>query len=216
MHKKLIMTCMAIAAFAAFVVAPGASASPVLTSSGVKVAVGTSITGKNTGTITFTGSNGVNVHCSSGHLIVALTANTGSQIKGTVPVGGAKFTGTGANGDCTATEPLGDTAVTVNSELCFETVPGTDKVKITGCAGKVTFTLTSTGLGIGCKYEGNVENGATFNTNAPATVNLVSGSPAAGADIPGEAGNSFFCPSGVTLDMDFDFYTTSGVQTTIS
>jgi hypothetical protein len=215
MHKKLIMAGMALAAFAAFVIAPAASASPVLTSDGVKVPVGTSVTWKNTGTIAFTWTSSVTWTCSSADLTSTITVNNGTQIKGEVPAGSAKFNGTGTNGDCTFPEPLGSTATTVNSKLCFETVIGTDNVKVTGCGSKVTFTMTSTSLGVGCRYEGNVETGSTFGTNAPATVNVAKGKPAAG-DIKLEEGGSFFCPAEGVLDMDFDLYTTTGTQLTIS
>ena len=213
MHKKLIMACMAIAAFAAFVIAPAASVSPVLTDPvGTALPVGTSLTGVNTGTTTFTGSGGVNVHCTTAHIVGNLTVNNGTSIKGEVAVGGAHFTGTGSGGDCTG--GLGDTKVTVNSKLCFETVAGTDNVKVTGCGSKVTFTLLATPTGTPCKYEGNIENGATYATG-DATVNVVSGSPAKNVDIPGD-GNSIFCPTGGTLDMDFDLTTTGGGTVLVS
>jgi hypothetical protein len=204
MHKKLMMACMAIAAFAAFVVAPAASASPVLTSGGSAVATGTSITAKNTGNTTFTSSI-FNVTCSSAHLVGTVTANAGTQIKGTIPKGSALYTGTGAGGDCTS--GLGDVKVTVSTELCIETVKGTDTVIIDGCGANLGFTLAVTG-GIACNFTGKITSGATFVTNAAATVNVVKGASVSSTDP--------FCPSSGTLDMDFDLYNTAGTQLTVS
>jgi hypothetical protein len=215
MFKKLIMACMAIAAFAAFVVAPAASASPVLTEitiveeGGVKkevsdtIAVGTSITGLNTGITKFTGPFGV--ECDHDHLAGTVTANTGSKIKGEIPVGSAKFNGTATNTDCTSA--LGATSVTVNSKLCLETVTGSDNVLTTGCGANVTFTLEITGTGP-CKYSTASVSG-TFKTNAAATVNL-------SEQVAKKHEGGIFCPSEGKLDMDFDLYTTNGAILTIS
>ena len=196
MHKKLIMACMAVASFAAFVVAPAASASPVLTEAGTPVAVGAAIEGRNTGVIKFTGAYAVD--CSSAILKGTLTKNSGTKIEGTIPVGGATFTGTGTGGDCTSA--LGSTKVTVNSELCLASGT-TDNFVVTGCgAAAVVFTLEVTGTGP-CKYSTAAVNG-TFNTNVmPATVNV---SEQEAKKIEG----GFFCPSSGKLDMDFDLYTT--------
>jgi hypothetical protein len=203
MHKKLMLACMAIAAFAAFVIAPSAWASPTLTSNGVAVPVGTSITGTTTGLAVFTGPE---VEC-NGHLVGTVTQNNGSQVKGEVPAGSAGFTGTGASGDCTSS--IGDVAVTVNSKLCMETEVGKDTIKVTGCGAAVTFSLKATSLGVTCKYSTASVVG-NFNTNAAATVNLEK-QPATG-----ESTNSFLCPANGTLDMDFDLYTTGGTLLTVS
>jgi hypothetical protein len=205
MNRKLMMACMAIAAFAAFVIAPAASASPVLTENGVAVAVGAEITGKNTGNTLFTGP--FNVVCSNADLAGKVTANSGTQIKGEIPAGSATFTGTGTSSDCTSA--LGSAAVTVNSALCLETVKGTDTVSVTGCGGNVVFTLTVTGTGP-CKYSTATVKG-TYVTNAGATVNVLEQEA-----VKSEGG--FFCPSSGKLDMDFDLYTKNTVtpQLTIS
>jgi hypothetical protein len=202
MHKKLMMACMAIAAFAAFVVAPAASASPVLTNGGVAATVGTSFTGKNTGDLVFTGA--FNVRCTTGHLVGTVTSNTGTKIKGTIPVGSIKMTGTAPGADCTSA--LGSVGVTVNSELCLETVTGTDVTVFTGCAGApVDFTLEVTGTGP-CKYSTASVSG-TFVTNAAARVNVTEQEAK-------KSEGGFFCPSSGKLDMLFDLYNTSGTPLT--
>jgi hypothetical protein len=207
MHKKLMMACMAIAAFAAFVVAPAASASPVLTEGASALAVGASIEGKNTGETTFTGT--FNVRCTTATMKGAVTSNSGTKIKGEIPVGGAVYSGTGTSGDCTSF--FGSTKVTVTSKLCLETVTGADNVAITGCGGAILFDLQVTGLGV-CEYQTAVAGiTGTFKTNAGATVN-VSEQPATL-----KSGSGFACPAEGKLDMDFDLYTTSNAtQLTIS
>src|SRR5690242_21862013 len=110
MHKKLMLVCMAVAAFAAFVIAPMASAA-TLTEGGKAVAVGSSITGKNiNGNTKFT-SNPFDVECTTAHLKGTVTANGAGTIKGEVPIGSASFTNAGA--ECSST--AGPTLVTVLS-----------------------------------------------------------------------------------------------------
>ncbi|MGN6588390.1 MAG: hypothetical protein ACTHKT_13130 [Solirubrobacterales bacterium] len=209
MHKKLIMACMAIAAFAAFVIAPTASASPVLTSEGKAVPTGTSITGVNTGVTHFTLPGGAgSIDCDHDHLVGTVTKNSGTKITGELPVGSAKFNGTGTNTDCTG--PFGSTSVTVNSKLCLETNSTTaDTGVITGCGANVTFTMVITGVAT-CRYQ-TASVAAIYTTNVtPATVEVFE------APATSDGVNPFPCPSEGKLDMDFDLYTTSGVGLTIS
>ncbi|HET9677515.1 MAG TPA: hypothetical protein VFP21_08445 [Solirubrobacterales bacterium] len=162
MRNKFILTCAAVAAFAAFVVAPAASAGPVLTDSlGKSVAVGTEITGKNVNNVSFTG--GFAVTCNSVDLTGKITENIGNSIKWEVLIGGATFGGTGANGDCTTS--FGAASVTANSRLCFAASGKTDVVEITGCAtNPVTFTINVTGM-MPCKY--NTAKVLGSHTTAP-------------------------------------------------
>jgi len=194
MYKKLTMACMAVAALAAFGIAPAASASPVLTNAGVAVPVGTSILGTSTETPAFTGA--FNVTCSKAVLTGTVTKNSGTNIEGTVPVGGAVYVGTGTGGDCTS--GLGSTKVTVNSELCLAS-SASDTLSITGCEGKsVVFTLEITGTGP-CKYSTAAVAG-TFTTNtSPATVKVTEQEAK-------KFEGGFFCPASGKLDQDFDLY----------
>jgi polyisoprenoid-binding protein YceI len=200
MFKKLILAGMAIAAFAAFMMPAAASASPVLTSEGVKVPLLTKIIGTSTETPTLTGA--FNVTCSKAKITGTVTKNSGTNVEATVPVGGATYEGTGTNGDCTSA--LGSTKVTVNSELCLASAAN-DTVNITGCLNAkeeslpVTFTLEITGTGP-CKYKTALVNG-THNTNiTPATIKVSE------QEAKLEEGG-FFCPASGKLDQDFDLYT---------
>jgi len=220
MHKKLIMACMAIAAFAAFVVAPVASASPVLThnpAAPTAVAAGSSITGTNTihkgeageETVNAVFTGGFNVTCAEASLAGTLTKNNGTEIKGEIPVGGAKYTGK-AGADCTSA--LGNVTATVNSKLCLESqAEPVNTFKITGCGANVTFSLAITGS-VTCKYEA-ASITATFTTGQSADgVIHITEQPA-----KGEATNSFLCPSEGKLDQTIQpfFKTGSGVLDTV-
>jgi hypothetical protein len=195
MHKKLMLACMAIAAFAAFVIAPAAQGA-VLTENGTALATGTSVTAKNTGITKFTG--GFGVECEVAHLAGTVTTNSGGVVKGEIPATSATFTNTGGTA-CKSL--LGATTVKVTSNLCLELPKGTDILTVKGCSGNVVFDLTASG--VTCKYEAASVSGTATTNSTPATAN-VSEQPAK------EVGGSFFCPDEGKLDMDFDLYTTGG------
>ncbi|MGN6557270.1 MAG: hypothetical protein ACTHLH_04575 [Solirubrobacterales bacterium] len=208
MHKKLMLACMAIAAFAAFVVAPAASASPVLTdknggSTFGTIAVGASIKGTNEGVTKFTAS-GFNVECNNDLLSGTVTENSGSSIKGEIPVGSASFKGTGTSEDCTSA--LGSAKVAVTSKLCLATA-AEDKVTVTGCGANVVFDLEVTGTG-NCKYSTASISG-TYATSADAKVTISEQSAA-------KTEGGIFCPSSGKLDMVFNLTTTNGETILIS
>ncbi len=213
MRKKLIMSCMAVAAFAAFVIAPVASASPALTETttgGPLIAVGSSIKATNTGVTKFTlERGGQSIECTHAEFRGTVTANSGTQIKVEIKKSAFgvnyTFSGTGTSGDCTS--PLGSVKPTMTSALCLETVPGTDNVKYTGCGANITVTLDITGLPE-CNYAAASLTG-TYLTNADATVNLTDPSTK-------EVGGSFLCPDEIFVDMDLDLTTTDGTTLFIS
>lgn len=204
MHKKLIMACAAIAAFAAFAMAPAASASPVLTDNGVAVTVGTTVKGSNTGNFFF--SNGAyNVECTSATLDAIVTGNSGTQIKLEAAAGGLTTTGTGVSGDCTT--PMGPTTLTWG-KMCFETGAKTDNVAVTGCGSAVTMTTNITSLQI-CKYT-SAGITATFRTGEDATFSLSS------IPLTKTEGSGAFCPSEITFNLDLDLTTASGATLLVS
>jgi len=199
MHKKLIMTCVAIAAFAAFVIAPVASASPVLTSEGKAVAVGTSVTGSNTGIFKFEGGGGYTIECSSVDLAATVTGNSGTKISLESAIGGFTTTGTATGGDCTAS--WGPAKLTWG-KLCFVTAAGTDNITVTGCGTGIALTTNITGTSI-CQYSAASGTG-TVTTNADAQI-TVSSLPEQRTE-----GSGFFCPSEVKFSMIFDLTATGG------
>jgi hypothetical protein len=201
MKSKLIAACMALAAFAAIVLPASASASPVLTENGVKVAVGASITALNEPGINTVFTGPFNVSCNYTHLVGTVTENSGTSIKGKIPVGGSTFKGTAASEDCTSA--LGAVKPTVQSELCLATTKINDQLEVTGCGKNVTFSLAITGS-VTCKYEAS-QVLASFTTAPSEATVLVSKQPASG-----EATNSFICPSTGELDMPFNLFTADG------
>jgi hypothetical protein len=117
MSKKIIMACMAVAAFAAFVMPAAASAtSPVLTHpTGTAYCPngGTTanclVLGTNVGDWVLKSSLG-NITCSKVVLTGNITKNKETHIQADVT--SATFNGTGVNGDCTAPAPLSNVRVT--------------------------------------------------------------------------------------------------------
>jgi len=208
MHKKLMMACMAIAAFAAFVIAPAASGA-VLTEGGVPVAVGSSITGKATETKFTAGTS--TVTCSNADMSGTVTANAKGTVAGEILAANTSFTGTATGGDCTSSN-LGPVKPTVISKLCLHVEPTTDEGMVTGCGGVVTFKLDVTNLGITCAYSTASVKG-TITTEADkkdAEVNVFE-QPALR-----ETGQNIFCPSEGKLDMEFVLTTTNGTTLTFS
>ncbi len=204
MRKNLMITCIAIAAFAAFVVAPVASASPVLTSEGKAVALGTEIKGSNTGVFKF--ENGFyTIQCTQVTLFAKVVENGGTKVKLEAAPGGFVSTGTGAGADCTS-----NWAPTTLSwgKVCLETTTGTDKVLITGCGASLVMTTNITNFAI-CKYTSATWAGS-FVTNADATL-LIASQPLTKAE-----GSGSFCPSEAQFSFDMDFTTTNGATLSIS
>jgi hypothetical protein len=202
MHKKLIAICGATTALAAFVV-PVAVASPVLTSGGSAVAVGTEIKGVNTGVASFTAS--VETVCSTPKLLaLKITANSGTKIKGEISEGSFPFTGTEPDGDC---KGAFGTFRVLWKKLCLETATGTDSVVMTGCGANATLMTNATSLSP-CKYSAASLTGS-FVTNAAATLAF------SGQKMKLAEGGAF-CTSEFALDMHFDLQTSLGGALTIS
>jgi len=203
MHKKLMLACMAIVAFAAFVMAPLASAA-TLTENGVAVPVGTSITGTatefkyTTGISTFT--------CSHVEMSGTVTANANGTVAVEIPAGNPNFTGTASGGSCTS-DQFGTVKWTVNSKLCLHIPKGTDIGTITGCGGaSATFTLD----GPSCKYSASSLAGTitTVGAGKDAEVNVLE------QGVKRE--ESIFCPEEFKFDMEFRLTTTDGSTLTFS
>jgi hypothetical protein len=203
MHKKLIMTFVALAAF---VTPPATLASPVLTdSAGVKLPVGEEVKWTNTGDYLGTKVEGYTWKCTGVDLQFKVTENSGASIRGEAAAGSAKLTGTGAGGDCTSA--AGDVAWTFNSALCFS-MGGKDQVQVTGCGSNIFYTLNTTGVGP-CKYSMASMAGTFPTVFQDATVNLPN---LQGSKVEG----GFFCPSKDNLDLHFDLVTSAGGTLVIS
>ncbi|MGN6588627.1 MAG: hypothetical protein ACTHKT_14335 [Solirubrobacterales bacterium] len=193
MRKKLIIVCMAITAFAAFVIAPAASAA-VLTESGVTVPKGEKVIITSTD-VRFTLAT--SVECGITHLTSTVMSNGGVQITSEGAVGDATFEGTGSGGDCTS--GAGDVKVTVTNRLCWTTL-SSDIVSINGCGNNIVLDYFFTSLGLHCKYTLAQFKG-TFSTNT-------SPAPAAVSEQPYKrTEGEFLCPEEGKLDMTFNLYT---------
>ncbi|HET9154317.1 MAG TPA: hypothetical protein VFN85_09410 [Solirubrobacterales bacterium] len=221
MSKKLITACMALVAFAAFVLPASAMAAnePQLTSEGVPVPVGASITGTAVNTIFTTTAGATQITCSHAHLTGTVTKNSENTVKGEIPEGSAIFKGTGANSadnnlpECTGS--FGSAFITVPTKLCIESGPlqEEDEVITTGCTGKVKFIIGSTTAGE-CEYEstGAVQADSTTG-GTEASVTTRDTSAGSGSKL---IRGGFLCPTSGALKMTFGLKTTNGNPITVS
>ena len=222
MVKKLIMPCMAVAAFAAFVPATASATNdPQLTEGVSLVPTQATIVGTATNTL-FTNTEGTStlVTCSKAQLTGALKVNHVSTVEVEVPKGSAIFEGTGAKHahnnlpECTGS--FGNAYITVTSALCVrsDATMATDEFQATGCgANKVKFTIGSTTLGT-CEYEATGAVKGTYTTNgSEAQMTTINNSAGSGAKL---TNGVFFCPTSGSLGMTFSLETTNGTKLTIS
>jgi hypothetical protein len=197
MREKLIRSYAVITAFAALGIAPAASASPVMTTESKAVAVGAEITGKNTGEFISTGP--LFVHCGSVDLVATVTGNSGTQIKLEAEAGNFSFTSNG--GEC---EP-GAAYSFSWGKLCFESIPKTDNVAVTGCGSSATLVTNITGVA-SCRYSFPRFTGVVL-TGGNATISF--------SEQEAELSEGVFaCPS--AWKFDFDLFLFSPAGTTLS
>jgi hypothetical protein len=206
--KKMIVACMTITAFAAFVLAPMASAA-VLTENGVAVPVGASFTSKTTEPRLVSGTT--TIVCSAADMSGVVTASANGTIATEIVAGNPSFTGTAVGGDCTS-GGLGPFKWTVNSKLCLHVPKGTDIGTVTGCGtAAVTFTLNFTSSGLFCHYEKASIGTEITTAPADAAVKIIPGEKS-----KGETGNSPLCPAEFELQMESTLTTTDGTTLTFS
>jgi hypothetical protein len=192
MTKKILAFCAALVAFTA--IPAVAAASPVLTApTGTAAAVGSSVTGVNTEAAKFTYTGG-EVICTTADLGGKVTVNNGTQVEGNIE--SASFKGTeGAEELCSSS--LGPVRVTIPSlPLCWRTTKIADQVEMHGGACGKTGVLTFI-LHIGgppCSYARSSMTG-TYTTHPEEYKFTFSN-----VNFPGEAGNSFLCPTSVNVN----------------
>jgi hypothetical protein len=225
MYKKLITACLAITAFAAFVLPASALAvnEPQLTEGGSLVAVGSTIVGTASETKFTTTEGATLVTCSTAKMTGTLKANSGSKVEWEVLKGSATFQGTGAvsahNGLPECTGSFGNFYKTVTTALCVrsDSTMLTDEFNVTGGAcgtnGKVGFIIGSTTAGA-CTYESTGAVKGTYTTNGTqASLTTVDTSAGSGSKL---VSGGFLCPTSGALAMTFTLETSGGTALTIS
>jgi len=229
--KRLIMACMAVAAFAAFVLPATAAAQndPQLTDPpGVLVPAGAKIVATNVGdTLLYdTSRSSVLLRCSTAKITGTLTKNSGTpgSVEGTIET--AEFSGTGGliagepKNECTgfasaAVTPLVGAGWSIKSLSTYST----DEFRLTTSAGgKIKFLLTVTKLFGGtekCEYEatGPVVGEATTNTDLIHIKATESSTVKNGFK---RIVGAFPCPESSQLEMTFTLETEDGTPITIS
>lgn len=222
MSKKLVMSCMAAAAF---VLPASASATndPQLTEGVALVPTGTTIV-STASNVLFTTTEGASlVTCTSAKMTGTLKANSGSKIEWEIPKGSALFQGTGAvnahNGLPECTGSFGNFYTTVPMALCVRSDGAmvTDEYQVNGgscgTGGRVKFIIGSTTAGA-CEYESTGAVKGTYTTGGT-EAKLTTVNTSAGSGSTKTAGG-FLCPTSFALAMTFNLETTNGTKLTIS
>lgn len=213
MHKKPLMACVSLLAFAAFTVLPAvASASPVMTTStGAVAPVGTTYKGITIGATKMTAGS-ITLECSAGVNSGVLTKNTGTEIQGEIKT--LELSGTGTGGDCTSSLGVFKVTTTAGNGVpyCMKNIKGTDNLEIRGgactaAARPITYSLDFTSMGLTCNYERATPITAPFTT-APNDATATQ----SGVEFKAEAGNSFFCPQEAKLDASLTMVETATGQ----
>jgi hypothetical protein len=209
MRRKLVHLAMALAAWAAFAVAPTlASASPVLTyPTGTPLATGSLLQITNVGVALFTEPEW-NILCPTARFTGKLTTNSGTNIE--VDLSSMEIHGIGAGGDCrqdrkrelVTEEGLSVNVVYSGLPWCLNAGKGlpADEFQIRGrscteAAKPVTLVFTYTGVSE-CKYQATSIRG-TFTTH-PQDVRMAIATQL----FEKEIGSSFLCPSTIGSDTE--------------
>jgi hypothetical protein len=221
MYKKVIIICMAVAAFAAFAVSASASAaSPLLTDAeGIAVPVRTFLRAQNTAVTKFI-TTGATVECSGAVLTGTLTRNNtiaSEPVEGTIET--ALFFGGEPEGNCVS--GVGRTQVTTGFgsgggsgvPYCASALAG-DVLHVRGgaCGSAVeplTFALdVHTGIGvISCQFERTTKTGPITGTYNTKTV-LVGKIKPEGSKFVGTSGG--ICPTAGSLEMSVELQENPG------
>ena len=232
MTKKLMMACMAVAAFAAFALPTAASASPVLTETGVKVEPPQLIVGTQVGNSFLTSTDGTRkqLTCSTGTMTGTLKENTGTHISGEIT--SATFGGTGAQAagepkpECTGESSFGNASVTAlastKSPWCLTSLSA-DKFTVSGgtCpkgGGTIKFIMVTTIAG-SCEYESTSHIVGTYTTGGTSAIlHVTNVAHSSGATENGFilVAGGFLCPTSGSLDMSFTLETENGHPLVIS
>ena len=224
MYKKLLTACMAIAAFAAFVVPSTASATndPTLTENGSPLAVGAKIVGTNVGEIIMTDTSGTALlSCTSAVMTGEVVQNSGGTIVTTITT--YDFWSTGETSlhnnlpECTGS--FANAYITVTGDRCIRSTPAmaTDEFQVHkgACGGtqeQVEFVIGATVLGAcGYRSTGNIKGDYTTGSHDTLTMrNTQAGSGTT------KISGSFLCPSSFALKITFSLETHDGTTVTIS
>jgi hypothetical protein len=215
MSKKLIMSCMAVFALAAFALPAVASANnkPTLRDNGGIIPIGAKVTGTNSGDGIFydTGTNTKQVVCTKAVLTGEVTTNDNDTVTGKIMT--FNFSGTGPlrNGlnECTDSFGGGASIKVTRTPLLLSSTPAmaTDEFQVTGTGGNIKFDIEDTTIG-NCEYEATGAVKGDFSTGGTQTT-LTTRDTQAGSGAKLVAGG-FFCPSSGELKLAFTLETEDG------
>jgi hypothetical protein len=222
MLTKLITACMAIAAFAAFVLPATASAanSPDLTEGATRVAVGSTFVGTPIGEITYMATDGTTIlnHCSSAKLQGTVETNSAGTVKGKITT--FDFQGTGGvhadNGLPECTGSFGNLYFTmVTNPLFLESTPAMaeDEFQVSSTGGgNIKFIFASTTAGA-CEYESTSTLKGDYTTGETTKVTVRNTQAGNGSKL---LKGGFLCPTSMQWNWSFYLETTNGTELGIS
>jgi hypothetical protein len=235
MTEKRFARCVFLTACIAFVALPAlASATNNVTithPTGTVLAAGQTLKGTNVGDVKFIGSiigsSTVTTTCSTAVVTGPLNKNNKAEPFGNetaITLKSAKFSGTGAGGDCKSDSAFfGDAAITteVGNGVPFclfanSTFLNPDEIRLrggecTGAARSITIVIDYTTLGVQCKYERPTADGAyigSYRTDTnPSPSDAIVDLKTSAQPIKGETGNNTNCPVELWMEMSLTFET---------
>jgi hypothetical protein len=223
MYKKLILACMAVAAFAAFgMSATSASATTLTHPTGTAMGTCTGcLKATNVGHTVMTNAAGETlITCTTATMTGNLDTNSGGSVAGTIT--SASFSGTGTSGDCTTsiggsvkvtTQVTEGVSTEVGVPYCIKNTKE-DKFEVRGgacseAARSIKYTLDFTGDGSYCGFQKSSLTG-TFTTDATGDAIFTTDNEGVFTRYEQGGFQSIFCPTEAKLDMTFTLETDSG------
>ncbi len=227
MNRKLILTCVALAAFAAFAVGSSTASATndpqLTTSTGELVPAGTTtikVTQVNQIAMVTTAGSTL-VTCSTGTGTGEVIKNSGGTVEGEITTLTISGTGTKAAGEpgneCTGS--FGNVSVTPSLPVCLRSTPAMATDEMQGSSGKcpgggkIKFILASTTAGE-CEFESTGAAIAEFATN-PNSAEATIKSTQAGSGVSKIRGG-FLCPSSAMFKGSVVAEAESGIPLVVS
>ena len=202
MYKKLMLACMAIAAFSA-IAASSASAAVLTHPTGTVASAGIGIKATNVGESHFVSSLG-NITCNNNTMAGTLHSNsTAGGVTGEIT--SASFKGSAAGEECTGTGTRTTNVTVTGLPWCVKSLTG-DNFEVRGGActsapSNITFTLDVTGLA-NCSYaKTSIAGTATTDTTGDAILSI--------SNVEVQKTGGILCPSPGELTMSFTLETNS-------
>ena len=212
MNRRVITTAVALAAFAACILAASASAAQLTSPTGTRLAIGSKVKATNIGTSKFKNDEGTTTltECSTTTMTGEVIKNNGTEVEANITTVSASGTGALFNGSNECTGSFGNFTATFatgnGTPWCLKTVTGADEFTIRGglcsqATRSITVVIDSTTVG-SCKYSRATAFKGTFNTDTTGNDAVLSMAPNANTTLTKEEGG-ILCPASGTLEVSY-------------